>query len=89
MEALGGLCWKFVSPGTRGVPDRIICLPGGKIIFAELKAEMGVEANIQRYRIKQLNDRGQDARIIRGITDVKALITECKKWVEEVNTSGI
>ncbi|MDV6239876.1 VRR-NUC domain-containing protein, partial [Trueperella bernardiae] len=23
VEAIGGLCWKFTSPGTAGVPDRI------------------------------------------------------------------
>lgn len=89
IKALGGLCWKFVSPGTRGVPDRIIVLPGGKIIFAELKAKTGVEANIQKYRIKQLNDRGLDARIIRGSADAKALVEECTMWVGEVNPSGI
>ncbi len=35
---LGGLCMKFVSPGYRGVPDRIVLLDGGELIFVELKA---------------------------------------------------
>lgn len=34
----GGLCLKWVSPGFTGVPDRIILMPGGRILFAELKA---------------------------------------------------
>jgi len=34
----GGLALKFVSPGFSGVMDRIILLPGGKIIFVETKA---------------------------------------------------
>ena len=33
----GGRCLKFVSPGALGVPDRIVLLPGGRILFAELK----------------------------------------------------
>ena len=33
-----GMALKFVSPGFNGVPDRIIFLPGGKIVLAELKA---------------------------------------------------
>lgn len=33
----GGLCLKWVSPGYSGVPDRIIILPGGRILFAEFK----------------------------------------------------
>jgi hypothetical protein len=35
---LGGLCEKFVSPGRRSVPDRIVTLPGGRIVFVEVKA---------------------------------------------------
>lgn len=27
VEALGGECYKFTSPGRRGVPDRIVYLP--------------------------------------------------------------
>ena len=27
----GGVCWKFTSPGTAGVPDRIVLMPGGRI----------------------------------------------------------
>ena len=27
------LCYKFVSPNQRGVPDRILVLPGGQVIF--------------------------------------------------------
>jgi hypothetical protein len=34
----GGRAYKFVSPGNNGVPDRVILLPGGRIVFAELKA---------------------------------------------------
>lgn len=37
VRELGGLCLKWVSPGFTGVPDRIILLPGGRIIFAEVK----------------------------------------------------
>lgn len=37
VEAEGGLCLKWVCPGHRGVPDRMILLPGGIIAFVELK----------------------------------------------------
>lgn len=39
IKKLGGTAYKFVSPGNAGVPDRMICLPGGKVLFAELKSE--------------------------------------------------
>ena len=41
VERLGGWCLKWVCPGWSGVPDRIILLPGGKAIFAELKRPKG------------------------------------------------
>lgn len=37
IKSLGGKAYKWVSPGTRGVPDRIAILPGGRIIFIEVK----------------------------------------------------
>ena len=38
VKAQGGVCWKFTSPGTAGVPDRIILMPMGRIAFVEVKA---------------------------------------------------
>lgn len=37
VEDDGGLCLKWVCPGHRGVPDRMILFPGGIIAFVELK----------------------------------------------------
>lgn len=38
VKKAGGIAYKFTSPGRRGVPDRIVLLPNGKIIFVECKA---------------------------------------------------
>ena len=35
-ENRGWLCWKFVSPGRRGVPDRIV-IRTGAVAFVEVK----------------------------------------------------
>lgn len=37
IKSLGGKAYKWVSPGAPGVPDRIAILPGGRIIFIEVK----------------------------------------------------
>lgn len=37
IRELGGLCLKFETPGYTGVPDRIILLPGGRVVFVETK----------------------------------------------------
>ena len=38
VKSLGGMANKFCSPMARSVPDRIVMLPHGELIFAELKA---------------------------------------------------
>ena len=37
-ESLGLMAFKFVSPGKRGVPDRLFIRSGGKVLFLEIKA---------------------------------------------------
>ena len=53
-QARGGVCLKFTSPGTAGVPDRIVILPGGKIGFAELKARGKKPRLVQRAVLRVL-----------------------------------
>jgi hypothetical protein len=36
-----GLCLKWVCPGWSGVPDRIVLLPGGRLVFVETKRPKG------------------------------------------------
>ena len=76
VKKLGGMCLKFVSPGTQGVPDRLIITPTGRIIFAELKTETGRLAKIQRYTIGEMQKRGADVRVVKGIDEVMQLLAE-------------
>lgn len=55
---LGGRCKKFVSPGSRGEPDQIVLLPGGRIWFVELKAPGKTERPQQAKRHKELRALG-------------------------------
>lgn len=76
VKRLGGMCLKFVSPGTPGVPDRIIITAKGRVIFVELKTETGRLTKIQRYVIGEMQKRGADARVVKGIDEVKELLAE-------------
>lgn len=58
VKAAGGLCWKWISPGRRGVPDRIVVLPGGGIYFVELKAPGKTERPDQVLVQKKLRSMG-------------------------------
>lgn len=45
----GAMCLKFVSPGFTGVPDRLILLPGAKLLFVEMKRSGKTERERQKY----------------------------------------
>ncbi len=76
VKKLGGMCIKFTSPGTPGVPDRIILTATGRIIFAELKTETGRLSKLQKYIVGEMQKRGADVRVVKGIEEVKALLKE-------------
>ncbi len=78
VKKLGGLCYKFTSPGSPGVPDRIIILPGGRIVFVELKTEIGRLANIQKWQIEELRKRGVIVRVLKGLDQVLEFLEEVK-----------
>lgn len=63
----GGRTYKWVSPGNSGVPDRIVLLPAGKIIFIELKADTGKLSAQQKIQINRIQSLGQDVRVVKGI----------------------
>lgn len=54
----GGVPYKFVSPARKGVPDRLCALPGGAIIFCELKAPGQEPRPDQSREHQRLRDLG-------------------------------
>lgn len=56
-EKLGFLCYKFVSPGNKGVPDRIV-IGNGKTIFIETKKPGGAPRELQEYVMKKMKKSG-------------------------------
>ena len=74
IRSLGGRCYKWVCPGENGVPDRICILPGGKIIFIELKRpgrKDGMSAR-QKKIFRVLKALGCMAWRIDNLEDLKA-----------------
>lgn len=76
VKKAGGIAYKFTSPGHAGVPDRIVLLPCGRVIFIELKTEAGRLSAIQKEQHKQLRALGMDVRTLYGKTDVEGFIRD-------------
>ena len=53
VEKLGGKCYKFESPGTAGMPDRIVVYKGC-VVFIETKRPGAKPRKLQQERIKEL-----------------------------------
>ncbi|MDT9411325.1 VRR-NUC domain-containing protein [Corynebacterium rouxii] len=80
IEKHGGICWKLTSPGTAGVPDRLIILPGGHICFIELKAPGQKPRPLQTHRHQQLTNLGAMVRTIDHPNQINNLIKEIHQW---------
>ena len=72
----GGLCYKFISPGNPGVPDRLIITPEGRTVFVELKTEIGRLSEIQKWQTGEMRKHGADVRVVHGLDEVKHLVAE-------------
>jgi hypothetical protein len=73
VKEAGGMAPKWVSPGHSGVPDRIVFLPGGRIIFVEVKAPGKKLGPLQVHVKGQLESLGVDFRVVDSKESVNAL----------------
>lgn len=71
---LGGLCLKWVCPGWRGVPDRILLLPGGRVQFAELKRPKGGKVDpLQTWWKRRLESLGFKVWHVYTVEDINRI----------------
>lgn len=75
-EANRNDCLLFKWEGHKGVPDRILIMPRGRIVLIEFKAPGGATTKIQDAMHKRLRDRGCDVRVIDNKDDFKQLLQE-------------
>lgn len=76
VKAAGGWAPKWTSPGSNGVPDRIVFLPGGKVAYVELKAPGKKPTALQEVQHKRLRALGQTVHVIDSREGVDELIRE-------------
>ncbi|NFA43989.1 VRR-NUC domain-containing protein [Clostridium botulinum] len=74
VEKLGGKAYKWAPVGVVGVPDRMVLLPGGKVIFVELKAPGKKARKLQEYRANQLRDLGFQVECLDTVEKIDVLL---------------
>ena len=77
IKARGGLCLKWVCPGQRGVPDRIVVMPGGRVWFVELKAPRGTLRPWQKRfhkAMEKVGGAGLTVLVLRSYDDVSSFL---------------
>jgi len=77
VKELGGKAYKLQSPGNDGMPDRLVCLPGGKVFFVETKAPGGHPRPLQQVRIAELQRLG-----------CRVSVADSKQAVDEILQGG-
>lgn len=76
VKKFGGRAYKFISPGNAGVPDRLVCLPGGRVVLAELKAPGKKPRLLQQSVIAQLRKLGVQVYVIDSREGVDQMLEE-------------
>lgn len=77
VRGLGGRAYKWVSPGSNGVPDRIVFFPGRPPVFVEMKSDKGKLTATQEVQIKRLQELGQIVFVVKGIAGLSQFFQSC------------
>ena len=76
VKCRGGICPKFVAPGTDGVPDRIVLMPGGRLAFVEVKAPGKALRPLQVRRKRQLELLGFRVYVLDAAEQIGGILDE-------------
>lgn len=74
VKKMGGIAPKFVSPGLDGVPDRLVLLPMGRMVFVEFKAPGKKVRPLQIRRKKQLESLSFQIYCVDSIEQIGGVI---------------
>jgi hypothetical protein len=75
VEALGGECIKVTVIGRRGFFDRLVVLPGGRVIFVEVKRPRGGRTTTHQMLWHSRFDLlGLAIAVVKNSADIDALL---------------
>ena len=77
VEQAGGRCVKFIPDVDNGMPDRVVMLPGGVLLWVETKKPKGGKvSSLQREQHRRLRALGQRVEVVWTKEDADALLSE-------------
>ena len=79
VEKRGGRCFKFLS-SVSGVPDRLLLLPGGLVVFVELKKEGEKPRKLQEVQMRKIRELGFRVRVVDSEQGIQELMREIEDW---------
>ena len=79
VKARGGLCPKLVSPGTDGMPDRMVLLPDSHMGFVEVKAPGEKPLPRQQRRHEQLRELGYKVSVLDDPEQIPPILDEIRR----------
>ncbi len=79
VKAQNGMCPKLVSPGTDGMPDRMVLLPDGKLSFVEVKAPGEKPRPLQIRRHEQLRKLGFRVAVLDDPEQIPSILEETRR----------
>ena len=87
VRKLGGSCFKWVSPGRVGVPDRIVLLPCAafSLFFAqgeEVKDDGGETSAVQQITLREIRNLGHNVYVLYGADDVDEFLAHAQEAVD-------
>lgn len=77
ITGMGGLCLKIMLAGMTGFPDRACLMPGGKIIWVELKKPGGRLSARQKLWQRTLQGLGFRVEVIWDFQQVHQFLATC------------
>lgn len=77
------LCLKYANANVTGYPDRLICIPGGKVVWVELKSKGKTPTKLQQIRHAELQGIGHRVLVISSKEQVDNLISGINNEIEK------
>ena len=81
-KALGWMCIKLTSQYQRGLPDRLILMPGGRVCFAEIKTTGKKPTALQRVTHERLRALGYRVEVVDTTESLDNLIVDLQYEVQ-------